>query len=122
MHPGIHTATSSPCSVTRQKKLAFGDAHKSCAPQFATEKSTFRDVATFSDAHNRGASAGACSPDKSVCISAAAFNDPQISRTPLRAHEKQAFRAVAAFGDARKIDAPSCVHSPVKLTLVTWQR
>ena len=32
VHPGIHTTTSSLCSVTRQKKLGFGDAHKSCAP------------------------------------------------------------------------------------------
>ena len=95
---------------------------KISAPQFATEKSTFRDVTAFSDAHTKGASADACSPDKSVCISAAAFNDPQISRTPLRAHKKQAFRGVAAFGDARKIDTTSCGHSPAKLTLGTWQR
>ena len=105
------------------KKLAFGDAHKACAPQFATEKSTFRDVAAFSGAHKRGPSAGACSPDKSVCSGVAAFNDPLISRTPLRAQEKQAFRGVAAFRDAWEIGAPSCAHSPGKPTLlVTWKR
>ena len=122
-HPGIHTVTTSLYLVTRQncsvqqkicapwnshghdksassdtaKTLAFGDAHTTCAPQLATEKSTFRDVAAFSDAHKRGTPAGACSPDKSACSGAAAFNDSQISRTSLRAQQKQAFRGVAAF-------------------------
>ena len=118
VQPGIHTATTSPRSDTA-KKIAFGDAHKTFAPQLATEK----DIAAFSDAHKKSASADTGSPDKSVCIGMVTFNDTQISRTLLRAQEKQAFREVATFSDARKKNAPSCSHSPGKsMLLVTWQR
>ena len=77
----------------------------------------FRDVAAFSDAHKRDASAGARSFDKPVCSDAAAFNGAQINRATLRAQEQQAFRGVAAFRDDQKRDALSCAHSPGKPTL-----
>ena len=86
-HPGIHTATTNPCLVTRQKQ------------------STFSDVVSFSDAQKRCASRHSHSHDKSVFSDAAAFSVGQKPCSPRHSHsrDKSVFSDTAnklAFSDA----------------------
>ena len=106
--PGIHTATTSPCLVTRQNFIValFSDTQGKSAPRHlhshdksvfsdTAKRSVFSDVAAYSIAKKKRALRYSYSRDKSV------FRDKV---------KKSAFNDAAVFSDAQKRRAPRHSH------------